>query len=204
MTEAKTADHWWWRPGWSVGRRFYTWHLTFDGQHDLHRIAAAWRARLAPFPMLDLVPDQWLHLTMQGIGFVDEVEPATIDAIVAATRPHLAKVPGFELVLDRPSFTPEAIRWDPESTGPAQVRDAIRAGIADVRPEVPEPADGFGAHVTIGYANSDSPAGPILDVLANAPSDPATVRIRAAQLIELNRDNRMYEWTTVAEVPLAD
>ncbi|MDT5026262.1 MAG: hypothetical protein QOE61_2688, partial [Micromonosporaceae bacterium] len=28
-------DHWYWRPGWSVGRRFYTWHLTFADQPDV-------------------------------------------------------------------------------------------------------------------------------------------------------------------------
>jgi hypothetical protein len=22
------ANHWWWRPGWQVGTRFYTWHVT--------------------------------------------------------------------------------------------------------------------------------------------------------------------------------
>jgi len=31
-------DHWWWRPGWSVGRKFYTWHLTFADQPQAHRL----------------------------------------------------------------------------------------------------------------------------------------------------------------------
>jgi hypothetical protein len=41
-------NHWWWRPGWDVGRRYYTWHLTFGGQHDVHRLAAEYRAAIAP------------------------------------------------------------------------------------------------------------------------------------------------------------
>ena len=33
MTTAddRMTSHWWWRPGWSVGRAVYTWYVTFDG-----------------------------------------------------------------------------------------------------------------------------------------------------------------------------
>ena len=24
------TDHWWWRPGWKVGTRFYAWHINTD------------------------------------------------------------------------------------------------------------------------------------------------------------------------------
>jgi hypothetical protein len=32
MTAAddRMISHWWLRPGWRVGRAFYTWHVTFD------------------------------------------------------------------------------------------------------------------------------------------------------------------------------
>ncbi len=33
-------DHWWWRPGWRVGRSFYAWHVTFDDQPAVRRLAA--------------------------------------------------------------------------------------------------------------------------------------------------------------------
>jgi hypothetical protein len=65
---ARMRDHWWWR----VGRHLYTWHVTFEGQTDLHRLVRAYQARL-DLPGLDLVPVAWLHLTMQGVGFTDEV-----------------------------------------------------------------------------------------------------------------------------------
>jgi hypothetical protein len=41
MTGERTADHWWWRPGWKHGRRFHTWHLTFDDAADVRRLARA-------------------------------------------------------------------------------------------------------------------------------------------------------------------
>src|SRR5215211_568573 len=64
-------DHWWWRPGWSQGRSFYTWHITFDGQPGMQQLADFYAPMLANLPMLDAVPVKWLHLTMQGIGFTD-------------------------------------------------------------------------------------------------------------------------------------
>ncbi|MGH3777668.1 MAG: hypothetical protein ACRDRR_18385 [Pseudonocardiaceae bacterium] len=41
MTETAQfmRDHWWW-PGWRVGRSSYTWHVTFDDQPAVHRLAA--------------------------------------------------------------------------------------------------------------------------------------------------------------------
>jgi 2'-5' RNA ligase len=198
----RMADHWWWRPGWAVGRRFYTWHLTFERAPALHELAAAYRAGLAEVPGLDLVPDRWLHLTMQGLGFTDEVDQGDVEAIAAAAGKQLAAVEPFELVLHRPTVTPEAIRWDPDSPGPAAVRDAIRAAIGEVWPQVPEPAGGFGAHVSIAYSNTAGPAGPVRAALDQVHAPPATARIEMAELIELNRDRRMYEWTTRACVRL--
>ena len=198
----RMADHWWWRPGWREGRRFYTWHLTFDGAGDVHRLAAQYRAGLAGLEGLDLVPDQWLHLTMQGLGFVGEVDESDVDAIVSAAGQRLAEVEPFSLVLHRPAITAEAIRWDPPGDGPARVREAIRAAIAEVWAVVPEPADGFGAHVTIAYSAAHGRARPVRAALDLVDARPATARIEAAQLIVLGRDRRMYEWETRACVPL--
>jgi 2'-5' RNA ligase len=200
----RMADHWWWRPGWGPGSRFYTWHLTFQDAPEVHKLADRYRASLADVPGLDLVPDRWLHLTMQGLGFVEEVSEQDLRAIIDAAASRLVAVPAFNLELDRPTITPEAIRWDPVSSGPATVRSAIRDAIADVWAQVPEAADGFGAHVTIAYSNSDGPAEPVRDALAGVPSSPATARVGFADLIILNRDNRMYEWETFASLPLAN
>lgn len=201
MTE-QMQDHWWFRPGWGVGRRFYTWHLTFGGQHELHRLATDYRKALAPLPGLDLIPDQWLHLTMQGLGFTDEVDPADVEAIAAGARARLADVEPFDLVFTTPVITPEAILWAVDPAGPGAVREAIRAAIGDVWDEVPERADGFRAHVSIAYSNATGDSAPIQAALDQVDAGPATVRIAATQLIVLNRDHRMYEWTTYADARL--
>ncbi|MFE7529369.1 2'-5' RNA ligase family protein [Kitasatospora sp. NPDC057542] len=202
-TPAHMADHWWWRPGWSPGTRWYTWHLTFDGADDVHRLAADYRHALAGVPGLDLVPDRWLHLTMQGLGSTAEVGEADARAIADASAHHLAKIPAFDLALGRAIVTPEALLLTVDPAEPVRaVRTAIRAAIADVWPEVPEPADNFRPHVSVAYSNADGPARPAADALAGVTSYPATARVTSAELIVLGRDRQMYEWETAARVAL--
>ncbi|GGU42942.1 hypothetical protein GCM10010289_74660 [Streptomyces violascens] len=196
-------DHWYWRPGWDFGRRFYTWHLTFDGQADIHRFAAAYRTVLAPLGGLDLIPDQWLHLTMQGIGFVGEVDRQNALDIAKAARARLAGIPAFDVTLENPVVDPEAILAPVQPAAAVRaVRDAIRAAIGDVLPEVPERADGFTPHVSVGYSNSTGPAAPFAAALADTAIEPAHGRITQAELIVIHRDHRMYEWESLATVPL--
>jgi 2'-5' RNA ligase len=200
---ANMTNHWWWRPGWDVGRRFYTWHLTFDGQTDVHRLADAYRDGLADVPDLTLIPDQWLHLTMQGIGFVGEVDEKAVQAIVEAATTRLASVPAFDIELGPAVLDPEAILLEVRPEGPVRtVRDTIRAAIGDVLPEVPERADGFSPHVSVAYSASEGPAAPSAEALTRLDAPPAKTRITTAELIVLHRDNLMYEWEPYAQVPL--
>ncbi|MFE1959984.1 2'-5' RNA ligase family protein [Streptomyces sp. NPDC059479] len=196
-------NHWWWRPGWSVGRRFYAWHLVFDGQQDVHRFAQQYRAALAGVGGLDPIPDRWLHLTMQGIGFVDEVEQGDVDDIVTAARSRLASVPAFDVTLSAPVIDSEAVLVPVRPDGPVRaVREAVRAAIRDVLADVPEKAEGFRPHVSVAYSSGDGPAGALACALDAADVEPATARIASAELIVLHRDNRMYEWQPYARVAL--
>ena len=52
------TDHWWWRPRWQVGTRYYSWHVLLDGQPELRAYAARYQEALRPFGALDLVPDR--------------------------------------------------------------------------------------------------------------------------------------------------
>ncbi|WSS24620.1 2'-5' RNA ligase family protein [Streptomyces sp. NBC_01190] len=196
-------DHWWWRPGWREGRSFYTWHLTFEDQPDVHRFAAQYRRVLGGLPGLDLIPDRWLHLTMQGIGFVGEVDEATVNAVVAAARPRLAALHAPAVTLHAPVVDPEALLVPVQPAEPiVGLRTAIREAIGDVLDEVPETAEGFVPHVSLAYSNAVGPAAPFVGAIADARVDPAKVLITHADLIRINRDHRMYEWTQVAEVSL--
>jgi 2'-5' RNA ligase len=197
-------NHWWWRPGWSVGRRFYTWHLTFEGQDDVHRLAAEYRSALAPLgDVLTPIPDQWLHLTTQGIGFVGEAKESDVHAIAEAARLRLAAIPAFDLQLGPAVLDPEAVLLHVEPDGPVRsIREAIREAIHDVLGEVPEKAEGFTPHVSVAYSAADGLAELIARALAELDAPPARARISTAELIVIHRDNQMYEWESFARVPL--
>ena len=204
-TFRQMRDHWWWRPGWRVGRSFYTWHLTFADAPEVHRLTSAYRAQLAGLPGLDPIPDRWLHLTMQGIGFTDEVSEADVTRIAHAAQERLRQLAPFDITLGPAITDPEVVRLRAaprESV--AEVRMVIRDAIADVwgDDQVPEDADSFTPHVSVAYSNSAGPAQPILDAVAAGQPAPAVVTIEAAQLIVLNRDNHQYEWTEYASASL--
>ncbi|MFI7553525.1 2'-5' RNA ligase family protein [Micromonospora sediminimaris] len=199
------TNHWYWRPGWRADRQLYTWHLTFENQPQLDHLVTDLQRQLA-LPGLDLVPLDGLHLTMQGLGFTDEVSDADIKAIVSETRRRGVSLPPLELSLGPVDPDAEGVGllvrpWDRVEHLRATIRDAIGA----VWPTVPEPAQGFRPHVTIAYSGAPAPTEPIRARLAELREQPPVqVTIRQVPLIALRRENRAYRWTTVATVPLAE
>ncbi|WJY43265.1 2'-5' RNA ligase family protein (plasmid) [Streptomyces sp. P9-2B-2] len=205
MTHAdRMTNHWWWRPGWGPGSRFFTFHFTFRQANDLHRLAAEYRRALADVDGLDLVPDESLHLTTQGLDFTDRVPDGDLRAILTAAQHRLAALPAFDLTVHRPEITPEAVRWEAAPSGPpAAVRTALRDAIGTVWKTVPEPADGFGPHVTIAYSSADGPAAPVRAALDTVKAAPVTVHVDHVELIVLHRDRQMYEWEAHTQLPLS-
>ncbi|MEU6072517.1 2'-5' RNA ligase family protein [Micromonospora sp. NPDC047074] len=198
-------NHWYWRPGWGVGSRFYTWHITFDGQPEVDELADQYRSLLSPHPSLDVIPNRWLHLTMQGIGFVQDVPVEDVDAIVAAAQDHCAQLAPFQLTIGAPHVDPESIQIAVDPVEPVrQLRAAIRAAIADVwgPDRVPEAAEPYNPHLSLAYTNTDAPAAPLIEALEDAPQLGADAVIDACQLIVLNRDEGMYVWEPYATVKL--
>lgn len=198
-------DHWWWRPGWKAGRSFYTWHVTFADQPGAQRLVADYATALAALPMVDPIPVQWLHLTLQGVGFTDEVSRGDVDRIVAAARTRCAVLEPFTVIVGPAHVDPESIQMPARPLEPlAELRLAIRAAIGDVwEPgNVPEPEEGFRAHVSLGYSNSAGPAEPVTHGLNAHGEHMAEVTVKSVSLIDLNRDHKSYEWTNVETVEL--
>lgn len=201
----RMRDHWWWRPGWHAGRCMYTWHVTFDDQPRLHNLVSSYQAALAPLPDLDLIPARWLHLTMQGIAFTDEVTPPEIADIAEAARKRLATQQPVPLSVGPALVDPEAILLQVSPAGSLDpVRAGVRAAIADVRgaERVPE-SEHWSAHISIAYSNSAGSAAPYAEALDTITRVPADLTVSAVHLIELSRDTHLYQWTTKAEVLLS-
>jgi len=204
-TTDKVKDHWYWRPGWHVGARFYTWHITFGDQPEVISLANGYRDVLKQQSMLDVVPNEWLHLTMQGIGFVDEIDATEVDKIVGQARRRCANLTPMSLRIGKPHLDPESIQIAVEPAEPVRnLRREIRSAIGDVwgTERIPEPAEPYSPHMSLAYINSAGPAAPLTDKVEAAPALFADARVSSCQLIVLNRDNGMYVWEPYATVEL--
>ncbi|WP_431907172.1 2'-5' RNA ligase family protein [Micromonospora carbonacea] len=202
-------DHWWWRPGWRAGRHFYACHFTMSGYGDLVELIQRYQVALRSFPGLDLIPPPWLHLTMQGLGFLDDLADDQIAEIERAIRQKLAQTPAPVVTFHRPVVRPEAIYLPALPPEPvAAVRNAVRAVIGDVLGAdnvelAPEHVQGYRPHVSVAYSNTSQPAEPIAVALTQVDAAPVKVTLDHVDLLEFHRDNRMYEWTRSQQVRIA-
>lgn len=209
---ARMRSHWWPRPGWAPGRLIYTWHITFDGAEELHRLAADYQRQLAPLPELNLVPREWLHLTVQGVGYTDEVALDRLQAVTDAVTADVGKFGAFDATFTRPVVVEEAIVLPPEPTESFQkLLAVIRSAMASVLgenqvPIGPEQTHGFRPHVSIAYSAGDHDAEPYRAALGAIAPEPATVRIGSLSLIRQERllaPDWLYRWDTEATAPMA-
>lgn len=203
-------SHWWPREGWQPGRLVYTWHLTFERAPQLHRLAEHYQQQLSALGGLNPIPAQWLHLTVQGIGFVDEVPSRQLDHITEAVAVRLRAFAPVSLSFHRPVVIKEAVVLAPEADEPLhQIRAAIRDGIAEITGEAQTPAEqanGFRPHVSIAYVNSPGSAAPYIEALKQAETEAITVPINEVTLIVQDRvlePEWVYRWTTKTRIQLS-
>jgi 2'-5' RNA ligase len=197
------ANHWWWRPGWGVGTRFYTWHITQEENPAVRELAVQYQRALGSFATLDAVPQEWLHMTMQGVGHVSDLPSTAVDSVIDAVAHRVAGIAPINTVYQRAHVFREAIALPPSSPERfAELRLAVRAGIADAIGTCPEDEAGYRPHVSVAYSNDNADAAPIRSALDKARIDAAPATYSKISLIVINRDHRMYEWDTVAEVSL--
>jgi hypothetical protein len=100
----------------------------------------------------------------------------------------------------------EAIAFRPSPTEPVAVlRNTVRLAIGAVRgtvPEAPKHAHGFQPHVSLAYVNAPGPAAPLVEAVDSVREAPVSVLVRAASLIVLDRDERVYRWATYETIAL--
>lgn len=192
-------DHWWWRPGWKPGRHFYACHFTVGGLPQIRRLADSYQEALADIPGLDLIPAQWLHLTMQGLGFVDELDRAQVEDLSAALAEALRAIDPPTVTFSEAVVRPEAVYLPAQPTGGIEaVRTATRKVIAaTLGPDARlDETAGYRPHVSVAYSNRDQDAAPVVAALSRVHPTPTTATLRRVGLLTFHRDNRMYEWTT--------
>jgi 2'-5' RNA ligase len=201
-------NHWWWRPGWRAGRHFYACHLTLEAQPELRDLIGDYQDALGQFANLDLIPPRWLHLTMQGIGFVDEISLADLAAVTKRITDRLRDVPAPTVTFDRPIVEQEAVLLKAHPAEPIyELRLATYQAIASALgagrlPEAQPRPEQYRPHVSAAYVNSDGPAQPIIDALSKIREPAVTVTFRTASILTFHRDDQMYEWTNAVPIPI--
>lgn len=202
MTQFKEVkDHWWWRPGWSLGKRFYTWHFTFEQDKQLNDYVVHFQNLVAKFPCYDLVPLEWLHLTTQGINFVDQVPKSKVDSIVSDVQERLSQQPPLRVTFGKPELWPESISFPVSPIGPlAACRKALRGAIEKELGTVEGNADDFYPHVSLAYSNGAYPTSKILKVLEENPLPEINLELSHVDLIRLGRDRKIYEWEVESRI----
>ncbi|MEU7746137.1 2'-5' RNA ligase family protein [Nonomuraea sp. NPDC049158] len=205
----KVRSHWWPREGWRPGRLVYTWHLTFEHAPPLHQLAERYQAALARIEEHNPIPARWLHLTVQAVGFVDEVSEEQLNQITEAVRVRLGELAPVELTFHRPTLLGEGVVLTPTPAEPLhQMWGEVRRGIAEVignAPTAAEQANGFHPHVSLTYINTPGPARPYIDALSAVEAGPVSVDVEQVVLIVQNRvldPEWLYCWTTRTTAPL--
>lgn len=198
------TDHWWWRPGWGVGTRFYAWHITLDGQDDLHQLIDRYQAALADEAGLDPVPHQWRHITMTGIGHFEDVPEAQLREAVEAVREAVSSFGAIETTFGRAAIFKEAIALPPSNPEVfTELQNLAQQATAKIIPGADKHNPNFRAHVSTHYSNSEHPTADIRQAL-DAAEQSAPARFPRLDLIRMHRDRRMYEWDQVTSIPFGE
>jgi 2'-5' RNA ligase len=199
---AQLANHWRQRPGRRPGRLLYHWHMLFHDQPEVRRLAATAQAKLAGLPGLDMVADQWLHLTTFVAGFADEVPQASVAAMVAQARQTLAGVAPIPVTLGRVLYHPEAVVLavePPEALRP--VLDAVAAAARSAGCDGHAATEPWLPHVSVAYSHGTGPAAPVIAALGQRL--PRTeIAIGSVSLVAQTQVGRSWQWQPVAEVYL--
>lgn len=197
-------DHWWWRPGWSPGSRHLQWHLTFEGQRELHDAVTAVQGALAGFDVLEPVPLPWLHLTLAGFGEVTAVTEDCVRQVINAAHERLAAAPRVDLEFSHVTVYAESVVLTPEpSAGLAAVQALVEeSGRHVLGQEAPGISLPFAPHLSAAYCSGPVSGERVVAALA-AIGDLAPVRVTPTlSLVEVERDGRAYTWRLVSAFPL--
>src|SRR5262245_29651181 len=177
-------------------------------QSRLQCLADAYRGPLGSFPGLDLVPPEWLHITVQGIGFVDELAVDEVNEVAEQVGERVTKLQAPVVEFVRPTVVPEAVFFVARPIEPLRelwraTGEGVVAALGEGRQyELLEQDDGFLPHVTIAYSNGPGLAAPVVRGIEAVEAPSVTARITRLEVMEFHRDERMYCWRELFSLPI--
>ncbi len=198
--DPRLVNHWVDQPEWHGGRRLWSFYLTFAEVDAVAEYAAAYQRQLRGLSGLDLVARRWLHLTVLGAAFVDEVDESAVRGLAAAAIRIAEEEPPLDVTVGPPRPVVDAV-WMPVDTSRpleglrARLSSAVVHSLGREPYALPLPPEGFRPHLTIGYATAEGPTyGQVEACISRATPPPVTARVSALSLVRLRREPNRWSW----------
>jgi len=194
-------DHWRLQPGTDPGRAQLMWFMLVGDHLQIAKLARLAQQRLAALGGLDLVPQQWLHVTTLIAGYADQITPEQTRLMADQARRFLACTPPVTITLGRILYHPRAIMLSVEPPGALDpvlraAQEATRLATGHGGELYSEP---WTPHITLAYSNTARPAGPVIHALGRElPTQHAAVT--SISLVSQAPEQR-WTWHLVTDVP---
>jgi 2'-5' RNA ligase len=194
------VSHWKEIPDWPPERSLHACYFTTSDQPELRAAVADYQAAMADLGGLDLILPDWLHMTVQGIRFVDQVEPERMVEVAELLDAALSRLDPFAVMVERPVVTSDSALMPIRPVEPvAAMRDEIRAvlhgvpGLGELF-VLPGQDGDFDPHVSIAYVNDNLARQALVDAIDACPREPVGLVIRQVSLMTLMRSDHKYHW----------
>ncbi len=177
------------------------WLMPLGDCPQVAEMARLGQLRLAGLAGLDLVPQQWLHITTLIAGFADQITPDQVAVMVGEARQLLASTPPVTITLGRVWYHPRAVMLGVEP--PGALNPVLRAAQQATR--VATGRDGelhttpWTPHITLAYSNATGPAGPVIAALGRELPTQQTA-VTAISLVSQAPD-QLWTWDLITEAP---
>jgi 2'-5' RNA ligase len=196
-------NRWEYRSEPAPGHEQLYWHILFNDNPELQKLATAGQERLVPFTGLHLTPQQWLHLTVLAVGPAEDFTAADTNEMIGYAHQLLSGISPVKVTFSKVLYHPEAIVL---GISPDHALDPVFTAIRDAthcvteRDDTSEDAPWI-PHVTLAYSTSAQPAAPIIAALGHELSS-GEVTIETVNLVIQDGPERLWNWRSIAEVPL--
>lgn len=198
-----------WRAhAWPAGQRRFHWLVVFDDDHPVHACYAAHVPVLRRFPHLaDLVPAQWLHMTIQSLCPTTDTGPEEMARVAAVVRDRLADTAPPRVQLGPARLDGGAVTWAvyPEEEL-AAIQDEVRRASIEVLGDdrVWPQARHWWPHITLAYGAADGPADDLAGALARSRLPRVDTTITELALVDEEQDlqRREFRWREIDRVPI--
>lgn len=204
IAPSQTFKNHWWRPEWANERQMYTFYLTFEHDQDLASSITSHYSSALDSPNLNKIPAQWLHISVQHIGFADEVPDDQLRRVANDVKQRCAAMQSIRISVGSPVVAEEGVAL---RVRPAELlissRKAIREVVANVRgPNLVPGGTDFSPHVTLAYAHFPGDTQPTSKNLEALEPQWAASRFQEFNLARLWRADRLYKWETMEYIRL--